>query len=205
MSLGITVLDVTDGTGGASKNVRKPDSKADVPVWTSTATRPTWLGGYRTRHSPDRSGAEGRTTHHMLNRCTGAASVPRYGKRCVLCQRLPSTTTSGNRPVLSKRALIVHAILPDAVLRFRRTGRATGRQAVTSGTESSESVVGSQANGNAGLRPTHRTGDTRPLFARALLRLLLAQRPVAVHPGNQEQAPLTSATPPGVHPPEPGG
>ena len=119
-------------------------------MWTATATRPTWLGGYRTRHSPDRSGAEDRATHHMLNRCTGAASVPRDGKRCVLCQRLPSTTTSGNRPVLSKRALIVHAILLDAVLRFRRTGRATGRQAVTSGIGASKPVVGPRANGNAG-------------------------------------------------------
>jgi len=144
MSLGVSVPDVTDGTRGASKNVRKPDSKADVPVWMSTATRPTWLGGYRTRHSPDRSGAEDRATHHMPNRCTGAASVPRDGKHCVLCQRLPSTTTSGNRPALSKRALIVHAILLDAVLRFRRTGRATGRQAVTSGIGASKPVVGSR-------------------------------------------------------------
>ncbi len=114
---------------GVYKNGRRPDSEADVPVWTPTVTRPISRGGYRTRHSLDRSGAGGRTTHRMLDRCTGVPWAPRGGKRCVLCQRLPSTTTSSNRSILPKRALIVHVILSDAVLRFVRRvryGRSAG-------------------------------------------------------------------------------
>jgi len=129
------------------KNRREPDSEADVPVWTPRVTRPIWRGGYRTRHSPDRSGAGGRTTHHKLDRCTGIPLAPRGGKRCVLCQRLPSTTTESNRPILSKRALIVHVILFDAVLRFcvsvtagaRPVGAAPVRPAAS---ESSERATG---------------------------------------------------------------
>ena len=114
----------TGGSAGdpVSKNGRKPDSEADVPVWTPTVTRPISHGGYRTRHSLDRYGAGGRTTRRMLDRCTGVPWAPRGGKRCVLCQRLPSTTTLSLGAILPKRAMIVQPVSPDAVQRFSRFG-----------------------------------------------------------------------------------
>lgn len=92
------------------KNWRRPDSEADVPVWTPTATRPIPHGGYRTRHSPGRCGAGGRTTTHISHICTGAPWIPRGGERCVLCQRLPSATTCGSRTIRPKRGQIVYAM-----------------------------------------------------------------------------------------------
>ena len=140
----------------AGKNERRPDSNTDVPVWTSTATRPIWRGGHRTRRSPDRSGAGGRTTHHMLDRCTAAPLAPRGGKRCVLCQRLPSTTTWGNRSILSKRALIVHAILFDAVWRFRVSATGGARPAGTGGVRAVGPGSDPRATGSARRCPATR-------------------------------------------------
>ena len=104
-------------SGGSEKMNRGPIARGRASG-TPMATRPIWPGGYRTRHRPDRNDAGGRTTPHMLDICTGVPFAPRGGKRCVLCQRLPSTTTHIVGTKLPKRARIVYAVSLAAVRRF---------------------------------------------------------------------------------------
>jgi len=116
------VLGVTSAPGWRlERGEKKGESPiVDVPVWTPRVTRPIWPDGCRSCHRSDRSGTGGRTTHHSSDRHTDVSFAPRGGKRCVLCQRLPSTTTPVKRTILTKRAQIVHVISPVAVLRFGR-------------------------------------------------------------------------------------